>query len=134
MSEKTLNDWHNTDSIQWEKYWALIETLDKTIKKNQNPKSKSRSGWRWPKTDCNAVSIFRERFHSDGQVNKPYREIANEICPSISNGEAFVSGIIRSMIRMMNHSLKRRKWDLNCISKAEHGTAPDSQGYGIFDS
>jgi len=113
MSKKSLNDWHNTDSIQWDKYWELIETLDKSIKKNRNPKSKSRGGWRWPEANYNAVNIFRERFHSDGKVRKPYRDIANETCPSIANGETFVLGIIRSMIRMMNHTLKRRKWDLN---------------------
>jgi hypothetical protein len=61
--------------------------------------------------------IFRERFNADGQVNKTYREIAQKICPSINNGELFVSGIIRSMIRIMNHPLRRRKWDLNALLK-----------------
>ncbi len=115
MSDKTLSEWHNTDSIQWDKYWEIIDTLDTTIKKNRNPKSKSRGGWRWPEAHYNAGIIFHERFQADGQVNKPYREIAQEICPSITNGELFVSGIIRSMIRMMNHPLKRRKWDLNAM-------------------
>ena len=115
MNEKSINDWHNTDSINWENYWELIDTLDSAIKKNRNTKRKSRGGWRWPAPYYNATNIFQERFHTNGQVKISYRGIAQDICPSISNGDKFVSGIIRSMLRMMNHPLKRRKWDLNMV-------------------
>ena len=76
MKEKSINDWHNTDSIDWEIYWEFIDTLDMIIKRVRNPKSKPSGDWRWPESYYNASDIFRERFHLDGQVKKTYEEIA----------------------------------------------------------
>ncbi|MEK7699411.1 MAG: hypothetical protein AAB332_03320, partial [Planctomycetota bacterium] len=40
------------------------------------------------------------------------REIAQDNYPSLSSGDQFVSGIIQSMLRIMNHPLRRCRWDL----------------------
>ena len=80
MKEKSINDCHNTDSIDWEIYWEFIDTLD-------------------------------------GQVKKSYGEIAKNICLSTINEEKFVSGIIQSMLRKMNHPMRRRMWDLNILNR-----------------
>jgi len=117
MKEKSINDWHDTDSIDWEVYWEFIDTLDWMIKWDRNPKRKSSGGCRWPESSYNAPDIFRERFHLDGQVKKSYGEIAQNICLSTSNADKFVSGIIHSMLRRMNHPMRRHMWDLNHINK-----------------
>jgi hypothetical protein len=117
MKEKSINDWHNTDSIDWKIYWEQIDTLDGIIKRDRNPKSKSSGSWRWPETYYNAPDIFRERFHLDGRVKKTYGEIAQNICLSTINADKFVSGIIQSMLRKMNHPMRRRMWDLNILNR-----------------
>jgi hypothetical protein len=40
MKEKSINDWHDADSIDWEIYWEQIDTLDEIIKRDRNPKKK----------------------------------------------------------------------------------------------
>jgi len=113
MKEKSINDWHDADSIDWEIYWEQIDTLDEIIKRDRNPKRKSSGGWRWPESNYNAPDIFRARFHLDGQVKKSYGEIAQTINLLTTNADKFVSGIVQSMLRRMNHPSRRRMWDLN---------------------
>jgi len=108
--EKTLYDRHNTSKINWDIYWNMINSLDERIKKNRNPKMRSRGGWKWPSVDYDAPKIFRARFHRNGLVKKSYREIAKEFNLDMINADQFVSGIITSMIRYMNGYSKRSKW------------------------
>jgi len=112
-----MHEWYETDSIDWKVYWEMIDTLDSIIKEHRNPKNKTKGGWHWPKPDYSAPKIFRDRFNADGEVVKSIREIAQNHRIAVKNVEQFISGIILSMLRRMNHPLRRRKWDLNMKSK-----------------
>ena len=108
---KTLYEWHNASEINWDIYWGMIKTLDGYVKKNRSPNMPSRGGWNWPLINYDAPKIFRARFHKNGSTNKSYREISEQFNLCMKNADQFVAGIISTMIRVMNHPLRRRKWD-----------------------
>ena len=117
MRNKSINEWHETDSIDWVEYWKMIDSLDDIIRKNRNPRYKTRGGWYWPEHKYSAAGIFRERFNADGKAANSYRVIAQKLNIPTNNVEQFVSGIIQSTFRIMNHSIRRRQWDLNIKAK-----------------
>ena len=93
---KSINEWYETDSIDWKVFWEMIDTLDNVIKKNRNPKNRTSGGWYWPEPNYNAVKIFRERFDTIGNVEKSYREISQNHNISVKNRIQFISRIIES--------------------------------------
>ena len=105
----------NAYEINWDIYWGMIETLDDYVKKNRNPNTRSRGGWTWPSVNYDAPKIFRARFHKNGSINKSYTDISDQFNLCIKNADQFVAGIISTMIRVMNHTLRRRKWDKEII-------------------
>ena len=111
--KKSIKAWYKTDSIDWKVFLEMIDTLDIIIKKNRNPKNRTRGGWYWPEQNYNASAIFRERFNTGGKVEKSYREILENCNISVINHEKFIASIIQSMLRIMGHPLRRRKWNLN---------------------
>ena len=108
---RTLYERQNAYEINWDIYWGMIETLDDYVKKNRNPNTRNRGGWTWPSINYDAPKIFRAGFHKNGSINKSYTDISDQFNLCIKNADQFVAGIISTMIRVMNHTLKRRKWD-----------------------
>lgn len=108
---RTLYERHNACEINWDIYWAMIKALDDYVKRNRSPNMRSRGGWTWPPINYDAPKIFHARFHKNGSINKSYWKISEQFTLRMKNGDQFVAGIISTMIRVMNHPLRRKKWD-----------------------
>ncbi|OEU52821.1 MAG: hypothetical protein BA872_02920 [Desulfobacterales bacterium C00003060] len=111
MASRTLQQWLRAESIDWDIFWRYVDTLDQGVKRNRPPGSLTPGGWKWPPHTYDCSNIFRARFNLDGTVRRSYAQIAAQTDVPVRDKAGFVAGIIRGMLRVMNHPYRRMHWD-----------------------